>query len=444
MKSQNNLQCEPDFDPTVPEEGVVVRERDDMDDLFYHHFPSDTDIAITAREVFRNVASEELIHDIVRCSSEINESARRIMHEHMSLGFKFGEIMRRVHAVYTEKFGNNKKTSRQATAAVYAYIEKLHRISNSKVRMHLKAYAKFHGNAEAVEFLRQTDMQELLPKDIDDEIVNAVIEKRKANEKLSTRDVRALIAAYRQVRDELSATREQVETVSNETATLTSRYDVSQEAEKRLGSEVRRMRLQQSEEREAIHRLSNELSLISGARNALYQQLSETERERDVALGELSEMRKQAQRWKHSATSLNRTRFNENVSNCADVNELDEKIQTQKAEVTASAVKQGETKAFLDTCIGVGDQMNALVADFCAFAQRYHRVKLLSTAEGNPERYKPVYDVLVDVVGKFYMEIVPRGTSISTTCPDDAPSFGGVTSHANLEPESVSHKHDEQ
>lgn len=442
MKLQDNLQCEPDFDPTVPEEGVVVRERDDMDDLLYPHFPSDSDIAITARQVFRNVASEELIHDIVRCSSEINESARRIMHEHMSLGFEFGEIMRRVHAVYTEKFGNNKKTSRQATAAVYAYIEKLHRISTSKVRMRLKAYAKFHSNAEAVEFLRQTDMQELLPKDIDDEIVNAVIEKRKANEKLSTRDVRALIAAYRQVRDELSATREQVETVSNETATLTSRYDVSKEAEQRLGREVRRMRLQQSEEREAIHRLGNELSLISGTRDALYQQLSETERERDVALRELSEMRKQAQKWKHSETSLNRTRFNENLSSRADASEFDEKIQTQKAEVPESAEKQGNTKAILDTC--VGDQMDALVADFCAFAQRYYRVTLLSTEEGNPERYKPVFDTLVDIVGKFYMEIVPRGTSISLTCPDGAPSSGCVVSHANLEREEVRHKHDEQ
>jgi hypothetical protein len=444
MKSQNNLQCESDFDPTVPEEGVVVRGRDDMDDLFYPHFPSETDIAITARKAFHNVASEELIHDIVRFSSEINESAHRIMHEHMSLGFKFGEIMRRVHAVYTEKFGSSQKTSRQATAVVYAYIEQLHRISNSKVRMHLKAYAKFHSNAEAVEFLRQTDMQELLPKDIDDEIVNAVIEKRKANEKLSTRDVRALIAAYRQVRDELSATREQVETVNNETVTLTTCYDESKEAEQRLRREVDQMRLQQSEEREAIRRLGNELSLISGTRNALYQQLSQTERERDVALRELSEMGKQAQKWRQSAASLNRTRFNENVSSRADANELDEKFQTQKVEVTAGATRQGETKVFLDTCAGVGDQMNTLVADFCAFAQRYRRVQLLSTAEGNPERYKPVVDVLVDVVGKFYMEIVRRGRSISTTCPDDEPSFGGVASHRNLEREEGSHKHDEQ
>jgi chromosome segregation ATPase len=444
MKLQTNLQCESGFDPTVPEKGVVVRERDDMDDLFYPHFPSDTEIAITAREAFRNVASEELIHDIVRCSSEINESARRIMHEHMSLGFKFGEIMRRVHAVYIEKFGNNQKTSRQATAAVYAYIEKLHRISNSKVRMHLRAYAKFHSNAEAVEFLSQTDMQELLPKDIDDEIVNAIIEKRKASAQLSTREVRALIAAYRQVREELSATREQVETVNNETVTLTTRYDVSKEAEQRLRREVEQMRLQQFEERNAMHRLGNELSVLSGTRNALYQQLSETERERDVALRELSEMSKRAQKWKHTETSVSQTRFNEDVSNHADVNELDEKIQTQEAEVGVSAAKQGEAKAALNTCIGDGDEMNALVADFCAFAQRYHRVQLLTTAEGNPERYKPVFDLLVDVVGKFYMEIAPRGTPISATCPGDAPTFGSVASHANLKGQEVCRKHDER
>ncbi|MEK6291456.1 MAG: hypothetical protein V4793_08720, partial [Paraburkholderia tropica] len=122
-------------------------------------------------------------------------------------------------------------------------------------------------NTEAVEFLRQTDMQLLLPKDLGDEIVNAVIEQRKANPELSTREVKNLIAAYREKVDELTATREQVETSNEEVARLTSLYDLSRAEEQRLQREMELMRLQHTEDQEATDRLRNDLALAGNSRN---------------------------------------------------------------------------------------------------------------------------------------------------------------------------------
>ncbi len=382
MNNKKKPLLDPNFDPTVPEEGVVLPEDTGMDELFDRHLPSEADIAIAARGAFGNILPEETILDLVCSSNEINESERRIMHEHLNLGFRFGEIIRSVHRAYAAKFGDNPRTSQRAKHDALAYIEKLHRISNSKVRMHLTAYAKFHSNTEAIEFLRQTDMQLLLAKDLGDDIVTAVIEQRKTNPEMSTREVKTLIAAYRHMREELTATREQVESGNHETARLNALYDVSKTEVLRLRHEMDRMQLQESENLEAMGHLRNDLALAGASRNGFHQRISELERERDAARKEVLEMRKRLPKLDDAEARADRRRLNNHIGRqIAMCQQLDEQIEVRKAELAAISATRREADVALETRSRVDEQMSALLADFCEVAQRYQRIQLLCNAE---------------------------------------------------------------
>lgn len=112
MSNQKKPLLEPDFDPTIPEEGVVVPEAAELDESFGEQLPSEAEIAIEARRAFHNILPEDMIHDIVHNSNEINGSVRRIIHEHLNLGFRFGEIIRRVHDAYIAHFGEARERHR--------------------------------------------------------------------------------------------------------------------------------------------------------------------------------------------------------------------------------------------------------------------------------------------------------------------------------------------
>ncbi|MBB2984296.1 hypothetical protein FHX57_006432 [Paraburkholderia tropica] len=395
-----------DFDPTIPEDGVVVPSDDGSGGFFGTHLPSHNDIAHAARESFGGTFPEERLQELMQSCTEINESVRRIMHEHMTLGFRFGEVIRIVHAAYIAKFGDDARTHQRAQTDAYLYLEKLHQFSRTKIKSHLRAYAKFHANTEAVEFLRQTDMQLLLPKDLGDEIVNAVIEQRKANPDLSTRAVRDLIAAYREKVDELTATREQVETNNEEVARLTALYDISRAEEQRVQREMEQMRLAQTANQEETDRLRNDLALSGNSRNALHQQLSEVEKELAVARREVAEANARPP-VKDDAAREDLNRLNDQFQKLLkESTELQARIEAQKAQETEIAAKVAEAETALEANKRVEEEMNALVIEFGQVAQRYTSVQLLCTAEGKLQRYAPMFNALADVVGKFHTEIV--------------------------------------
>ncbi|HKR42214.1 MAG TPA: hypothetical protein VJU59_21495 [Paraburkholderia sp.] len=407
MSNKKKPPLDPDFDPTIPEEGVVVPESNESGDIFGNHLPSAEEIAASARESFGGTLPEELLQGLMRSSAEINESVREILNAHMALGFRFGEIMRTVHRAYVVAFGDSPTTLLRAKSDAHAYIEKLHRFSQSKIRLHLDAYAKFHNNAEAVEFLRQTDMQLLLGKDLGDEIINAVIEQRKTNPAMSTREVKDLIAAYRAKNDELTATREQVETGNEEIARLTSLYDLSRAEEKRLQREMEQMRLEQSRTQEAMDQLRNDYALAGQSRSALHQQLSEVEKERDAARREAADLRERPLVSDDPQARADRRRLDEQFAKLLkEANDLEERIAAQKAEEAAIAERMEEAGSALETRKQADERVNALVIEFGEFAQRYHSAQLFCTAEGSPQRYKAIFNALADVVGKFHSEIV--------------------------------------
>ncbi|QGZ66980.1 hypothetical protein [Paraburkholderia acidisoli] len=408
MTDKNKPVSEKSFDPTVLEKGAVLPKEKESADIFGTHLPSNTEIAQAARETFGSTLNEDLLQELIRSSTEINESVRRILHEHLSLGFRFGEVMRILQRAYIEAYGDRPDTIERANKDAHKYIERLHRFSRTKIRMHLNSYTKFHANSEAVEFLRQTDMQMLLPKDLGDEIVSAVIAKRKADPSTSTREVKELIAAYRAKQDELAATREQVEAGNEEIARLTSLYDMSQVEEKRLQREMERMRLEQASKEEATNRLRNDLTLAGQSRSALHQQLSEMEKELAAVRREAADLKNNPPPATEDAEAkADLRRVNEQFSKLMKESaELEERIAAQKAEEAVLEAKIAEAEAAFEDRQKVEEQVKGLVIDFGEFAKRYTSTQLLCIAEGQPQRYTPIFEALADVVGKFHQEIL--------------------------------------
>lgn len=224
---------------------------------------------------------------------------------------------------------------------------------------------------------------------------------------MSMRELKSLIAAYRQMQDELAATQEQVESVTNEMAGLNALYDESKAKEQRLQRALEQMQLARWETEEANGRLRDELSIVSDTRSALYQQLSDTERDLAAARREVSEMRKRLEKWVDAQARADLRRIDEHCHRrIVESRQLGERIEVQKAELAAIEAKLREGNTALETRSRVDAQRSALWVDFGEFAQRYRGAQLLCSTEGNSGRYKAIFGALADVAGKFHMGIV--------------------------------------
>ncbi|QGZ66981.1 hypothetical protein [Paraburkholderia acidisoli] len=113
------------------------------------------------------------------------------------LGARLKMLIDAITSAHIRFARDDPRNRRIATKYAYDYVREIFNFSHSKIRLYVHAYEKFHQNDDAVMYLRMTDMQLLLSHEIGDDIVNAVIQRRKENPRLSTREVKALIIGMR-------------------------------------------------------------------------------------------------------------------------------------------------------------------------------------------------------------------------------------------------------
>lgn len=113
------------------------------------------------------------------------------------LGQRLKMLIDMLTAAHIRSARDNAWIRRSASKSAYDDVRRHFNFSHSKIRLYVHAYEKFHQNDDAVMYLRMTDMQLLLGHEIGDDIVNAVIQRRKDNPRLSTREVKALIIGMR-------------------------------------------------------------------------------------------------------------------------------------------------------------------------------------------------------------------------------------------------------
>jgi predicted nucleic acid-binding Zn-ribbon protein len=408
MSTKKALTHESAFDPTVPEEGAVVpSEGSELRDLYSIHLPSRQEISSVAHDMFAGKLPGEVIQQLMQTSTDINESVRRIMHEHMTLGFRFGETVRLLQTAYAVAFGDTPGTAARANADALSYLERLHRMSKSKIRVHLRAYAKFHDNADAVEFLRLTDMQSLLGNDVGDDIVEAIIEKKKKNPEMSTRTVKQLVEVLRQQQDRIAADQERLEAANDEYANLLEQFNSANLESARLRQEIEQVRATQTETQAASDRLRNELSLVAQSKNALHQQLHDMQQELDAARRKVADLATRPPAQDDPQVKEDVRRMNEHFNELlASSQQLEEQIARRTEEAARIEEQLKANAAALEAGQRLEKEMNELIRHFGEFVQRYHSAQLLCTAEGNPRRFAPLFEALADLVGKFHTEIV--------------------------------------
>lgn len=117
--------------------------------------------------------------------------------EGLVLGARMKRIINEITSLYVAAAGDNARSRQFALKYAYNYIRDIFHFSHSKIRLHVNVFDKFHLNSAAMEHLCLTDMQLLLAREIGDDIVDAVIQLRKDNPRLSTREVKDLISAMR-------------------------------------------------------------------------------------------------------------------------------------------------------------------------------------------------------------------------------------------------------
>ncbi|MFX1739858.1 hypothetical protein PXJ20_26920 [Paraburkholderia sp. A1RI_3L] len=408
MSTKKKLPLDPGFDPTVPEDGAIVPAAEsDIQDLYSIHLPSRQEISTVAHDMFADKLPADVIQQLMQTSTDINESVRRIMHEHMTLGFRFGETVRLLQTAYAVTFGDTPATTKRANTDALAYLERLHRMSKSKIRVHLRAYARFHDNADAVEFLRLTDMQSLLGNDVGDDIVEAIIEKRKDNPEMSTRTVKQLVQVLRQQQDRIAADQERLEAANDEYASLLEQFNSANLESERLRQEIEQVRASQTETQAASDRLRNELALVGQSKNALNQQLHDMEHELDAARRQVAELTTRPPAQDDPKVKEDVRRMNEHFNQLlAKSQELEEQIALRTDEAARIEAQLKANASALEAGRRVESELNELIRHFGEFVQRYHSAQLLCTAEGNPRRFAPLFEALADLVGKFHTEIV--------------------------------------
>ncbi|OBR46235.1 hypothetical protein [Paraburkholderia tropica] len=105
--------------------------------------------------------------------------------------------VRIITSAFVEKYGDNQATRQRAKSRSLEYVTKAHGVSRSTARLYIDVYERFHAMPRAIAVLRQTDMQLLLAPDIGDEIIDAVIQRREGDPRMSTRAVKAFIRSMR-------------------------------------------------------------------------------------------------------------------------------------------------------------------------------------------------------------------------------------------------------
>ncbi|CAG9255200.1 conserved hypothetical protein [Paraburkholderia unamae] len=397
------------FDPTVPEDGVEVADASErsLREKLSQHLPSRALVVAAARDSFAEVLSDELLDHLIDRSMAINESVERILHERLKLGFECYLAMRTIEDAYVQSYGNNSKTLKRASKDGYTYLQRLHHIGETTVRSHIRGYQKFHDNADAVEFLRLSDMHALLSDSIGDDIIQTIIEARKNDPKMTNRDVKRLIATLTSAHEHMEVKDQEYKALNDNYGTLMADFDALQTDARTMKEEHEKLKVRLSEEAEATGRVRNELALSSQTTTALHQELSTVQKQLDATRRELTETRSKPPARETSGVKEDVKQMEAQYGVLLKrSNDLDEEIAAKQEQARAMEEKLAQANAELEAARRLDAQVDGLVADFSTFVQRYHSAQLIFTAGGNAAQYRPLFEALADLVGKFHSEIV--------------------------------------
>ncbi|MGU7771769.1 hypothetical protein ACV229_16560 [Burkholderia sp. MR1-5-21] len=396
-----------DFDPTVPDNSSELSD-DEVDDFdlsaTFAHIPSQRELRDVARDMFAGLP-DALIRTIVQESEEVAHSTRKILQEHMRIGGNFVHILTSVLGHYVTEQGDTKSVHSRAKQLVYGYLTRVFRKSKSSVRLYIRCYEKFSNNIGAIEMLTHSDMALLVGNGIGDDVVDMVIDARRENPDLSKRDVKQLIADYR---DQLAERNTRIDAVTNDLTTTVGRLDVAELEIKRLTKSLEAVRLEQAQERENAEATSVEFASVSKQVSTLQHELANREREVERMSRELTEIRANPPKEKVPVPTVPDAYKNLSdalQSKLAELNDVTARLDEKTGELNALEEKAKQHQSAIEASAALETKVRGLIEKFGAFVQDYHSAQLLVTAGGNPVRFKNLFQALADLISKFGGEV---------------------------------------
>jgi uncharacterized coiled-coil DUF342 family protein len=324
----------------------------------------------------------------------------------MRIGGNFAHILTRVQNDYVGRLGDSPKVRSTATETVYRYLEHVFRRSRSSVKLYIRCYEKFSTNIGAVQILSLSDMQLLVGNDIGDDIVEMVVDAKKENPDLSKRDIKKLIAEYR---DQLAEKNTRLDLVTNQLSDIAGELDDTKSDRDRLTEEAKRLQQQIELEKKNANGTLVELAEAQRMLSVLQNQLAATERDLTARTNELREASDKVQTREVPVPTLpehikNLQEATQNAMN--DFNEASGRVEAMRTELAALEQRRNAEAAKIEAQELLEKKIRGLLQKFGDFMQDYHSAQLLVTADGAHKTFNGLFTALADLVGKFHGELV--------------------------------------
>ncbi|WP_186031979.1 hypothetical protein [Burkholderia gladioli] len=392
------------FNPTVPDNPLSEGAELDLPATFAH-VPDKLELSATAREMFGDLP-ENLIRNIIHESDEVAHSTRKILQEHMRIGGNFAHIHATVVGHYVSTQGDTRKVRNTAAELVYSYLTKLFRKSKSSVSLYIRCYNKFANNIGAVEMLTISDMSLLVHSNISPEIVDKVIDAKREDPSLSKSEVSALIAS---LKEQIAGKDNSIEEATSQLTSTVGRLDDAQREIDRLSAELTGVRQEQA--REKVRAQETQVSLASTGKqvSVLQQEIATNEREIQRLTTELTKVKSNPLKTEVPVPTLPEpytTLQDAMTAKLAEFEAASAQLEEAQARLAELQARTREHQASIEASEVLEKKIRGLIDTFSSFVHEYHSAQLLATADGNPGRFKPLFQAFGDLIGKFHGEVM--------------------------------------
>jgi chromosome segregation ATPase len=252
-------------------------------------------------------------------------------------------------------------------------------------------------------------MQALIANDTPDELVDLVIQARKDDPDLSKNDVKKLIAGYNQARDQIRDRDDKLDAMTEELTNFADKLDEAKMENRRLVAERQALQQQIDRDRESADRTKVELASVSRSVNSLQVQIANQERDLETAHRELADARTAVRVETREVPTVPgefvtmEDAIKEQLVRLADVRNG---LEAEEAKLAALEQQRKDEEAALGAARVIEKKFESTIAHFGEFASDFSTLQLLVTADGNPTRFRSMFDALTDLVGKFRDELL--------------------------------------
>ncbi|MBN3776569.1 hypothetical protein G3O06_03190 [Burkholderia sp. Ac-20345] len=402
-KPPKNPEDDDNFNPTVPDDPSPTDSELELQATFAH-IPDQLELSTAARETFAGLP-DGLIRMIIQESEEVAHSTRKILQEHMRIGGNFAHIHASVIGHFVSTQGDNQKVKNRGAELVYSFLTKVFQKSKSSVSLYIRCYNKFSNNIGAVEMLTYSDMSLLVHNHISDEVVEKVIDARREDPNLTKSEVRRLIAS---LRDQIAGKDNSIEEATSQLTATVGKLDDAQNEIDRLSSELTNVKQEQS--REKVKAQETQVSLASSGKQVatLQQTLANTEREVEQLTAEIVRLKANPIKTEVPVPTLPDSYANLQdamTKKLAEFEATDAQLKEAQAQLSELEARAQEHRAAIEAGEVLEKKIRGLIDTFSSFVQDYHSAQLLATADGNPTRFKPLFQAFSDLIGKFHGEV---------------------------------------